>query len=135
MYNEPVYFNCYPNFEVSLTDKHLLDGLTLDIETKGYEMKLDIENIVVIYRVYYKVLTTLTPKAKRFDVKGQTTLFEVNMAKTDVSIPKTLNWADIQRLERWSLLGVVAPTLTEIANKEVEQIVETPNGNVEIYFS
>ena len=133
--NSPVSFNCYPNFKVLLTDIHILDVLTLDIETKGYEIKLGIKNIAVIYRIYYKVLTTLTPKVKKFDAKGKITLFEVNMNKSDVSIPKILNWFDIQRPERWSLLGVVAPTPTETANREVEQIVKTPDGNVEIYFN
>jgi hypothetical protein len=33
-----IYFNCYPNFVVSLTDETVLQTLELDIETSGYNM-------------------------------------------------------------------------------------------------
>lgn len=50
--NGQVYFNFYPNFEVFLTDKHLLDVLTLNIKTKGYDMKMGVENVVLIYSLF-----------------------------------------------------------------------------------
>ena len=130
----PVYFNCYPNFEVSLTDKRLLDVLTLFIQTSGYDMKPGTENIALVYRVSFKVLNTLAPKARKFDVKGKTTLFEANMAKSFLSIPKTIAWSEVNLPERWSLPGIVMPTSDKHENREIEQIVETPEGNVEIYF-
>ena len=74
----PVYFNCYPNFEVSLTDKRLLDVLTLFIQTSGYDMKPGTENIALVYRVSFKVLNTLAPKARKFDVKGSPTYSDMN---------------------------------------------------------
>ena len=33
-----IYFNCYPNFVVSLTDETVLQTLELDIETSSYNM-------------------------------------------------------------------------------------------------
>ena len=36
LYNGPIYFNCYPNYTVSLKDKTVLQALELDIETLGY---------------------------------------------------------------------------------------------------
>ena len=60
----PVYFNCYPNFTVSLTDKNILDVLTLNIQTQLYNMKEGSENIQVGYRIYYKVMTTNCPEFK-----------------------------------------------------------------------
>ena len=38
LFQEPIYFNCYPNFAVSLTDETVLQTLELDIETSGYNM-------------------------------------------------------------------------------------------------
>ena len=29
LHKEPVYFNCYPNFALSLSDRHIMDALTL----------------------------------------------------------------------------------------------------------
>ena len=35
LYQGPIYFNCYPNFSVSLIDETILQTLELDIETSG----------------------------------------------------------------------------------------------------
>ena len=32
LYKDPIYFNCYPNFPVSLTDEIVLKTLELDVE-------------------------------------------------------------------------------------------------------
>ena len=29
LHKEPVYFNCYPNFALSLSDRNIMDALTL----------------------------------------------------------------------------------------------------------
>ena len=34
-----VYFNCYPNFALSLSDRNIMDALTLNVKTDGYYMK------------------------------------------------------------------------------------------------
>ena len=36
LYKGPIYFDCYPNFAVSLKDKTVLQALELDIKTSGY---------------------------------------------------------------------------------------------------
>ena len=38
LYKGSIYFNCYPNFAVSLTNETVLQTLELDIETLGYNM-------------------------------------------------------------------------------------------------
>ena len=38
LYKGSIYFNCYPNFAVSLIDETVLQILELDIETSGYYM-------------------------------------------------------------------------------------------------
>jgi hypothetical protein len=64
LFQGPIYFNCYPNFAVSLTDETILQTLELDIETLGYNMLDSAQPLVIIYRIYYKLMkTTLKPQA------------------------------------------------------------------------
>ena len=56
--NGLVYFNCYPGFSIGLYDPHILDTLTLTIKTKNLDFKENVRVVVVIYRVYYKVMRT-----------------------------------------------------------------------------
>ena len=62
LYKGPIYFNCYPNFVVSLTDETVLQILKLDIETSCYNMLEGAQLLVIVYRIYYKLMkTTLKP--------------------------------------------------------------------------
>ena len=62
LHNGPAYFNCYPNFALSLSDKNIMDALTLNIKIDGYYMKEGSEPLAIIYRIYYKLMkTTLDP--------------------------------------------------------------------------
>ena len=62
LYKGPIYFDCYPNFAVSLTDETVLQTLDLDIETSGYNMLESVQPLVIVYRIYYKLMkTTLEP--------------------------------------------------------------------------
>jgi hypothetical protein len=38
LYEEPIYFNCHPNYSLSLYDPTLLHVLELNIKTHGYKM-------------------------------------------------------------------------------------------------
>ena len=63
--NGPIFFNCYPNFSLSLNDANVLDSLVLTIKTQNMNFIENTKSVAVIYRVYYKVMaTTLNPKAK-----------------------------------------------------------------------
>ena len=62
LYKGPIYFNCYPNFAISLTDKTVLQTLKLDIETSSYNMLEGAQPLVIVYRIYYKLMRpTLEP--------------------------------------------------------------------------
>lgn len=117
-----------------MTDRRLLNILTLNIETKGYNIKISVENIAIIYRVCFKVLNTLVPKAKRFNSKGKITLFEINISKSFLSVTRTLTWSEIKLPDQWALPGAVILEPEENTNKNVEQIIETLDENVEILF-
>ena len=64
LHNGPIYFNCYPNFALSLSDRNIMDALTLNIKTDGYYMKEGLEPLAIIYRIYYILMkTTLEPQS------------------------------------------------------------------------
>jgi len=65
LYEGPVYFNCYPNFSLSLFDPTLLHALELNVKTDGYSMMKNALPLNIVYRIYYKLMkTTLEPQAK-----------------------------------------------------------------------
>ena len=55
LHNGPVYFNCYPNFALSLSDRNIMDALTFNVKNDGYYMKEGSEPLAIIYRIYYKL--------------------------------------------------------------------------------
>jgi hypothetical protein len=75
LFQGPIYFNCYPNFAVSLTDETVLQTLELDIETSGYNMLEGAQPLVIVYRIYYKLMKAiLEPQALIESSKGKTLL-------------------------------------------------------------
>ncbi|KAI5663844.1 hypothetical protein M9H77_23167 [Catharanthus roseus] len=63
--NGPIYFNCAPNYSVSLIDPLLMNSLVLDIHLQGDEFEKLTEQFVVMYRIYYRLLSSqLNPRFK-----------------------------------------------------------------------
>ena len=58
--NGPVYFNVFPNLNLSFTDKIFFEATTLQIQNHGYDFLHGSETIGVIYRIHYKVINTLS---------------------------------------------------------------------------
>ena len=79
IFQRPIYFNYYPNFAVSLTDETVLQTLELDIETSGYNMLEGAQPLVIVYRIYYKLMKTiLEPQALMESLKGKTLLLQTS---------------------------------------------------------
>ncbi|KAG5621089.1 hypothetical protein H5410_006307 [Solanum commersonii] len=57
-----IYFNAQPNLQLSLTDSNILDVLTLNVKTHGYNYAPGSELIYLSYRIYYKLLATLNSR-------------------------------------------------------------------------
>ena len=55
----PMYFSSFPNFTMSLTDPNLLYSICLDIKSEGFNMKPGTQNVILIYRICYKVMNTI----------------------------------------------------------------------------
>ena len=72
--NGHVYFDCHPNLFISLSEKNIFDVLTLNLQLAGYDMKVGSEHVNLTYRIYYKVMNTLSPNAHMYDYKDKTIL-------------------------------------------------------------
>ena len=56
--NGHVYFNCYPKFSMNIHDPSILSGLSLNIKMKNMNFIEEAQTIAIIYKIYYKVMTT-----------------------------------------------------------------------------
>ena len=128
----PVYFNVYPNLQLSLTDINILDSLTLNVKTHGYNYMPGSELICICYRIYFKPLTTMNPKCKRFSKSNETILIESNLDMSKISTRKIIKWSEIEFPADWVLEGAVPPQ-PKINNK-LTNILQTSDGNVKIQF-
>ncbi|KAG9453471.1 hypothetical protein H6P81_006375 [Aristolochia fimbriata] len=129
----PVYFNIYPDLALSMTDPHLLKSLSLNLMIHNYHFLPGSETIVIVYRIYYRVLNTLTSHVKVVSEKGKTTLVESNMISTKTAVPQTLRWDEIEFPATWQMSEVTVPQTLD--NRDVEQIIHDADGNVEITFA
>ncbi|KAG5605486.1 hypothetical protein H5410_026978 [Solanum commersonii] len=99
----PIYFNTQPNLQLSLTDSNILDALTLNVKTHGYNYAPRFESICLSYRIYYKLLATLNPRCKLYDTSNQTILVETNFAKSKVTTRRPIKWEEINFPTTWTL--------------------------------
>jgi hypothetical protein len=91
IFRGPIYFNCYPNFAVSLTDETVLQTLELDIES-GYNMLEGAQPLDIVYRIYYKLMkTTLEPQALMDSLKGKTLLLQASTSDSHTRVPTQIN--------------------------------------------
>jgi hypothetical protein len=105
----------------------------MNIHTYGYDFKKGSEVMAVCYRVYYKILNTLNPKAKQIDFQGSTTLVQTNLLTSNIATNKLIKWNEITFPETWTLPHAIEPE--PIINREIGQIIQTTEGEVEIKFN
>jgi hypothetical protein len=136
LYKGPIYFDCYPNFVVSLTDETVLQTLELDIETSGYNMLEGAQPLVIVYRIYYKLMkTTLEPQALVESPKGKTLLLQASTSDSHVNVPTQINWEDVKLPNKWLLKNVAQPVpVQNTLEDNLEYIDQQPDGTVSINF-
>ena len=64
--NGPIYFNCAPNYSLDMTDPLIMDSLVLDIHLQGNEFHKNCKNFAIIYKVYFKLLSSQTRDIDQF---------------------------------------------------------------------
>ena len=107
LYKGPIYFDCYPNFAVSLTDETVLQTLELDIETSGYNMLEGAQPLVIVYRIYYKLMkTTLEPQALMESPKGKTLLLQASTRDSHINVSTQIEQKDVKLPNKWLLKNV-----------------------------
>jgi hypothetical protein len=128
-----VYFDVAPNLSLSLSDKNLFKSLQMNIHTHGYDFQAGSQIMAVCYRIYFKVLNTLNPKAKQISFPGTTALVQTNLLTSKIATNRLIKWEELNFPENWNLPQVIEPE--PIINNQIEQIVQTTDGDVEIRFN
>ena len=68
-------------------------ALTLNIQTQNYDMDPRSKNILIAYRVYYKVMTSVVnPNCLLTSSKDQTLIRQANEKNSTIIIPKPIPW-------------------------------------------
>ncbi|PIN17624.1 hypothetical protein CDL12_09714 [Handroanthus impetiginosus] len=134
----PIYFKCFPNFTVSLTDPNILHSFILNIKAEGFDVKKGTPNVALVYRLCYKVMNTVVPNIRKNPEliqkrKGETTLFITDLEKSNMLVLRTISWEQVKLREVWKLEQVTPSVKGQ--PRQVESIVQYLNGDVEIKFS
>ncbi|WMV24321.1 hypothetical protein MTR67_017706 [Solanum verrucosum] len=132
----PVYFNTQPNLQLSLTGVNILDALTLNVKTYGYNYAPGSELICLSYRIYFKLLSTLNLRCKLYDTSDQTILVETNFVKSKVTTRRPIKWEEINFPTTWTLNSVISPSqmTNAVTNSEYSNITQNPDDRICIQF-
>ena len=90
-------------------------------------------NILIVYRVYYKVMTSVVnPNCLLSSPKDQTLIWQANEKNSTVIIPKPIPWECLTQSNEWNFKQL-------LASKPIEQpkllsITKDGQGNVQIIF-
>ena len=130
----PVYFTCYSNLELdSMNDQSIHKALTLNIQTQNYDMNYRSRNILIVYRVYYKVMTyVVNPNCLLSSPKDQTLIWQAKEKNSIAIIPKPIPWECLTQSKEWNFKQLLAPK--PIEQPKLMSITEDGQGNVQINF-
>ncbi|KAK6777782.1 hypothetical protein RDI58_024500 [Solanum bulbocastanum] len=133
----PIYFTTQPNVQLSLTDANIMDALTLNVKTHGYNYALGSELIFLSYRIYFKLLSMLNLRCKLYDTSAETILVETNFARSKVTTRRPIKWEEINFPTTWTLESVISPSqmAEEITNSEYSHITQNPDGRICMQFN
>ena len=129
-----IYFNCLLDLELScINDMSIHKALTLNVQTKGYDMDLRAKNIIIVYRIYYKVITTsVNAKCLLKSPKGKTLLFQANEEHSSVMTLEEIPWESLTHSNTWNFTQLALPK--PIQNRKPLFIMQDDKGNVTIQF-
>jgi len=136
MHDGPVYFDCYPNFTISLSDPHILKALTLSIRTQGYQILEGVQPLALIYRVYYMCTrTNMNFQAINRSPKNQTMLIQSSQSNANIRVPHTVMWTDISLRQEWRLTNEsFKPEIIRHNLDNLDYIKQYLDGTVKIDF-
>ena len=116
-----------------MNDKSIHKALTLNIQTQNYDMDPRSRNILIVYKVYYKVMTSVVnPNFLLSSPKDQTLIWQANEKNSTVIIPKPIPWECLTQSKEWNFKQLLAPK--PIEQPKLLSITEDGQGNVQINF-
>jgi len=134
--NGPVYFNCMPNYSVSLTDPLFLNSLILDVHLQGDEFERFTEQVAVMYKLYFKLMSSqMNPKFKMIGspIQEETVLLQIEAEQSRTFVPKRLKWNEITIPEEFKIENPQTPR--DIERTEISDIIEEEDGTILIRFN
>jgi hypothetical protein len=127
----PAYFNCHPNFSMSLTNPFTPNSLAICVVTQGDTFVPGVANLDVISRITYKVSkVNYDFKSLKATSKNETCIIEANLNKSMVITPKILTASEIiEKLpEEWVLQNVVKNENPE--SRSISHTIQDRDGSV-----
>ena len=116
-----------------MNDKSIHKALTLNIQTQNYDMDPRSRSILIVYRIYYKVMTlVVNPNCLLSSPKDQTLIWQANEKNSTVIIPKPIPWECLTQSNEWNFKQLLPPK--PIEQPKLLSITEDGQGNVQINF-
>jgi hypothetical protein len=136
MHDGPVYFDCFPDFTLSLSDPHILKALTLSIRTQGYRVLEGVQPLALIYRIYYKCTgTNMNFQAVNRSPRNQTMLIQSSQSNASIHVPQTIKWTDIKLPKEWTVTNEsFQPEIISHNLGDLDYIQQYLDGTVKISF-
>ncbi|KAK9724018.1 hypothetical protein RND81_05G042000 [Saponaria officinalis] len=129
----PVYFDVYPNLTLSLSDDNILDALTLNVKTHGYNYAQGSEVICICYRIYFKPLFTLNPCCRLVDKQlNETIIIETNFNKSDITTRRRIKWEEIAFPDSWKIERAIPPK--PIVYTDLLDVTQSEDGSINLNF-
>lgn len=136
LYNGPIYFDTFPNITLSMNDVNISKALTLNVLTSGYDMLIGSQPVVIIYRIYYKLLkTNLNPQAVIKNLGESTLLIQSSSRDANILIPRMMKWSEITLPNEWLIENVTQPAKVAQDDANVDYIQQYMDGSVKISFA
>ncbi|KAK9697743.1 hypothetical protein RND81_08G058200 [Saponaria officinalis] len=129
----PVYFDVYPNLTLSLSDDNILDALTLNVKTHGYNYAQGYEVICICYRIYFKPLFTLNHCCRLVDKQiNETIIIESNFHKSDITTRRRIKWEEISFPDSWKIERAIQPK--PVIYTDLLDVTQSEDGSVSLNF-
>ena len=128
----PIFFNYCSNFAVDLTCSLTIEALKLDVHVQRDEFH-EFKNFVVIFRVYFRLMSTnLNPHYFSPLPSNSQEIVLLQDDKPTAFTPKLLKWEEISLSNELEIPHSVPSA--QIEGRDIDQIVEEPNGRVILRF-
>ena len=116
-----------------MNDISIHKDLTLNVQTQNYDMDPRSRNILIVYKVYYKVMTSVVNQNYLLtSPRNQTLIWQANEKNSIIKIPKPIPWESLTQSKQWNFKQLLAPK--PIEHLKLLSIIEDGKGNVQINF-